>query len=31
MREENPERNQIQQKVNELLEEPAKFRIFHFV
>ena len=29
--EENPERNQIQQKINELLKEPASFRIFHFV
>ena len=29
--EEDPERNELQKKVNELLEEPAKFRVFYFV
>lgn len=29
--EQDPERNELQAKVNELLEEPPKFRIFYFV
>jgi len=29
--EEDPERNELQRKIDELLEEPAKFRIFYFV
>lgn len=29
--ENDPERKEIQRKIEELLEEPAKFRIFHFV
>ncbi len=29
--EKDPERNELQRKIDELLEEPAKFRIFYFV
>jgi heme-degrading monooxygenase HmoA len=28
--EQDPERNELQQKINELLQEPPKFRIFYF-
>lgn len=29
--EQDPERNELQAKINQLLEEPAKFRMFYFV